>query len=162
MRVKNKIKALHQELALTAIEKSGFNWFKMTISFFFFFFLSHKVRINSLVHFLRNSFPLGSAECFFKYFETYCFKILGTPSAVGKSPVTLVRCQGGVREQLHYTSRKKISPVWLNTAFFEECVLLSYFDVAPWNIMFLELSKISESAHSSCFPSATRPPLSWL
>lgn len=76
MRIENKIKALYQELALTAIEKSGFNWFKTTNSFFFFFFLSHKVRINSLVHFLRNSFPSGSVECFFKYFETYCSHIV--------------------------------------------------------------------------------------
>lgn len=34
MRVENKQKTLYQELALTAIEKSGFNWFKMLIFFF--------------------------------------------------------------------------------------------------------------------------------
>lgn len=56
MRVENKRKALYQELALTATQKSGFNWFKMPI---FFFFLSHILRINCLVGFLRNSSPLA-------------------------------------------------------------------------------------------------------
>lgn len=78
---------------------------------FFFFSLSHILRINSLVFFLRNCSPSGSAEWFFKYFEIHCFKIVGTSSAVGKSPVTLVRCQGGLRE-LHYTPREKTSPVY--------------------------------------------------
>lgn len=50
----------------------------------------------------------------------------------------------------------------MNIAFLEECVLLGYFDVAPWNTMLLGVSKISESAHSGYFPSATKPPLSWL